>query len=139
LFISATSDLASYRREAEDTLLSLQKFPIQERNFTLSYAPLTSRLRAFIERCDAVIYLAGFYYGTEPPTRPPDQPRRSYAQLEYDIARELGTPIYIFLATENCEFDACPWQSEEKQELQRGHRRGPKATFRHSLSCAHAA
>ena len=68
VFISATTrDLASYRREIKDTLLSLQIFPIEEISFTRAYGPLKEMLRALIGRCDAVIHLAGFYYGAELP------------------------------------------------------------------------
>ena len=85
VFISgATRDLGSYRREVKDALLTLQIFPIEESNFTLAYGPLVSMLRDLIGRCDAVIHLAGFYYGAEPPQRPPGQRRRSYTQIEYD-------------------------------------------------------
>jgi hypothetical protein len=36
----------------------------------------------------------------EPPQRAPDQPRRPYTQRECDVARELGKPLYLFLASE---------------------------------------
>jgi Domain of unknown function (DUF4062) len=72
VFISgATHDLGSYRREVKDALLTLQILPIEESNFTLAYGPLVSMLRDLIGRCDAVIHLAGFYYGAEPQQRPP--------------------------------------------------------------------
>ena len=80
-------------------------------------------LRDLIGRCDAVIHLAGFYYGAEPPQRPPGQPRRSYTQIEYDVARELKKPLYLFLATENYEPDKLSTQSDEEKELQLTHRR----------------
>ena len=97
VFISATTrDLGSYRREVKDALLSLQIFPIEESTLTLAYGPLTEILRALIGRCDAVIRLAGFYYGAEPLQRPAGEPRRSYTQREYDVARELWkTPLPV--------------------------------------------
>jgi hypothetical protein len=33
----------------------------------------------------------------EPNQRPADVPRRSYTQMEFDIARELQKPVYVFL------------------------------------------
>ena len=42
---------------------------------------------------------------------------------EYDVARELKKPLYVFLATENYEPDKFPTQSEEEKELQLTHRR----------------
>ena len=91
VFISGTTrDLGSYRREIKEALLilTLKIFPIEESNFELTYGPLLAMLRDLIGRCD-VIHLAGFYYGAEPPQRPPGQRRRSYTQIEYDVAREL--------------------------------------------------
>jgi hypothetical protein len=123
VFISATTrDLGSYRREIKDALLSLQIFPIEESSFTLAYGSLTEMLRKLIGRCDAVIHLAGFSYGAEPPQRPPDQPRRSYTQLEYDVTRELGKPLYLFLAAEGCAFDGLPEEGEDERALQLAHR-----------------
>jgi hypothetical protein len=49
-----------------------------------SHGPLTAKLRSLIAPCDAVIHLAGFYYGAEPSQRPSGEPRRSYTQIEYD-------------------------------------------------------
>jgi tetratricopeptide (TPR) repeat protein len=124
VFISATTrDLGSYRREIKDALLTLKIFPIEQSNFALAYGPLTLRLRELIEPCNAVIHLVGFYCGAEPPQRLPGQPRRSYTQLEYDVARQLGKPVYLFLAAENCEFDVHPAQNEEEKALQLAHRR----------------
>ena len=78
MFISATTrGLGCYRREIKDALLSLQIFPIEESSFTMAYGPLTEMLRQLIGRCDAVIHLAGFYYGAEPSQRPVGKPRRS--------------------------------------------------------------
>ena len=45
------------------------------------------------------------------------------AQIEYDVARELRNPLFLFLAAKNCEFDDCPEQSEEERTLQLAHRR----------------
>jgi hypothetical protein len=43
-----------------------------------------------------VIHLAGFYYGAEPSQRPSGEPLRSYTQIEYDVARELRNPLFLF-------------------------------------------
>src|SRR5271166_6522251 len=124
VFISGTTrDLGSCRREIKEALLTLKIFPIEESNFELTYGPLVAMLRDLIGRCDVVIHLAGFYYGAEPPQRPPDQRRRSYTQIEYDVARELKKPIYLFLAAENYEPDKLYAQSDEEKELQLTHRR----------------
>src|SRR5271166_4722253 len=124
VFISATTrELRSYREEVKNALLTLKILPIEERNFPLAYGPLVTMLRDLIGPCDAVIHLAGFYYGAEPAQRRPGEPRRSYTQIEYDVARELKKPLYLFLATEDYEPDKLFTQSDEEEELQLTHRR----------------
>ena len=49
-----------------------------------------------------MIHIAGRCYGAEPCERPAEAPRRSYTQLEYDLARELGKPVYVFVTDEGC-------------------------------------
>jgi hypothetical protein len=121
VFISATtSDLGSYRREIKDALLTFQ---IEESDFGLAYGPLTAMLSGLIERCEAVIHVVGLYYGAEPPQRPPGEQRRSYSQIEYDLARKLKKPIYLFLAADSYEPDKRFAQTEEEKELQLAHRR----------------
>ena len=63
------------------------------------------KLKQRIAECDAVVCLIGFAYGGEPSQRPPDQPRRSYTQWEYFLARKLGKPVYLLLADEKTQFD----------------------------------
>jgi len=114
VFISATTrDMGSYRAAIQNALLTLNIFPIQQDNFARAYGQLTDMLHQLIGRCDAVIHLAGFYYGAEPPQRPPEAARRSYTQLEYDVARQLGKPIYLFLATEDSETEKTLTQTDE--------------------------
>ena len=97
VFISATTrELGSYREEVKNALLTLGIFPIEQTNFRLAHGPLTTKLRSLIGPCDAVIHLAGFYYGAEPSQRPSGEPRRSYTQIEYDVARELRNPTLPF-------------------------------------------
>src|SRR6202043_1191931 len=125
VFISATTrELRSYRGETKNALLTLKIFPIEQSNFELAHGPLTKVLHDLIDRCDAVIHLAGFYYGAEPPQRPVGKPRRSYTQIEYDVARELGKPIYLFLATKDCKTDETLAQTDEEKSLQMAHRQG---------------
>jgi hypothetical protein len=53
------------------------------------------------------VHCGDLYYEAEPPQRPPGERRRSYTQIEYDVARELKKPLYLFLATENYGPDEC--------------------------------
>jgi hypothetical protein len=78
VFISATiRELRSYREDVKNALLTLGTFPIEQSNFELAHGPLTKVLHGLIDRCGAVIHLAGFYFGAEPPQRPVGKPRRS--------------------------------------------------------------
>ena len=93
---STTTDLGSYRDLAEQTLLSQESFhPVVQRHFPPDYRTLKDFLIHRVAECDAVICLIGTVFGAMP-TECGDPPR-SYTQLEYDVARELGKPVYIFL------------------------------------------
>lgn len=79
-------------------------------------------LRGRIASCDAVIHLVGEVYGAEPQTRQPREPRRSYTHLEYDLARELGKPVYVFFCGADFPYDAHAAEDAERQALQGAHR-----------------
>jgi hypothetical protein len=49
-------------------------------------------LQPVIRECRAVVHLIGYAYGDEPDRRQPAEHRRSYAQLEYDLAVSLRRP-----------------------------------------------
>jgi hypothetical protein len=123
VFISGTStDLKSFRRTVVDALLLIGIHPVAQDHFTPDHRTVEEMLREKIRDCDAVICLVGFVYGAERQHRPAGQPRRSYTQLEFDIAGELGKAVYRFLAEEHCDFDAMPEEPEELRLLQRDHR-----------------
>lgn len=87
IFISATShDLASYRRAVRDVLITQGQHSVVEEHFRPEYRSIVAFLDALIAPCDAVICLVGWTYGREPHQRPPEQPPRSYTQMEYDTA-----------------------------------------------------
>ncbi|MEX2213220.1 MAG: DUF4062 domain-containing protein [Phycisphaeraceae bacterium] len=120
-FVSATSrDLRSYREHTRQALLTGGVFPVVQEHFPPDYRSLVDFLRAQIERCDLVICLVGFAYGAAPTTeggRP-----RSYTQLEYDVARELRKPVYVFVADEGCPLDQPPADESRYLQLQLRHR-----------------
>src|SRR4051794_32331084 len=97
VFISATShDFQSYREVVKSALLTGGVFPVVQQHFPPDHRALVRFLEDQIERCDAVICLVGFVLGAVS-----DGPgARSYTQIEYDVARALGKPVYVFLATE---------------------------------------
>ena len=122
IFVSATSaDLGLCRKAVADVLLTLGALPVVQDHFGPDYRSISEMLRDRIEGCDAVIRLVGRRYGQEPRERPADRPRRSYTQLEYEIAFELGKPIFLFLAADDCTFDQSPDEPEELFGLQLEH------------------
>lgn len=123
VFISATSgDLRSCRQLIKEALLTLNCVPIEQTNFPPDHRTVSEMLRTRIASCDAVIHVAGEVYGYEPHERAADEPRRSYTQLEYDIARALHKPVYVFLCGEGFPYDSHPPEDAEKQQLQQAHR-----------------
>jgi tetratricopeptide (TPR) repeat protein len=124
VFISAvTRELGSVRTLVKKALEDNDYHAVEQDNFPPDYRDLKAKLRERINSCDAVVHIAGHCYGAEPPERPADAPRRSYTQLEYDMAVERGKPVYVFLT--GAEFPADPHDAEapELQELQAAHRR----------------
>ena len=123
VFISATSaDLGSYRRAVRDILLDRGVHPIVQDHLERDYQELLDILRQQINACDAVICLVGFAYGQEPKNRPASAPRRSYTQLEFEIAEAFGKPVYVFLADAECPFDPHQEEPPELRQLQQEHR-----------------
>lgn len=123
IFISAaTADLGSCRRIIKDALLTLGCTPIEQTNFPPDAQSVRDMLREKIAACDAVIHIAGHVYGAEPVQQQPGEPRRSYTQLEYDIAQELARPVYVFICGDGFPYDEHEPEDDERQALQRAHR-----------------
>ncbi len=129
IFISTTiQDLRSCRKLIRDTLLTLGCLPVVQEHFAPDTSTVRAMLREKIAACDAVIYLAGECYGAEPKTRAPGEPRRSYTQLEYDLARELGKPCYVFLCADGFLYDPHDLEPGDLRALQQVHRTALTAT-----------
>ncbi|MBV9127156.1 MAG: tetratricopeptide repeat protein [Verrucomicrobia bacterium] len=123
IFVSATSkDLKSCRQLVSDALLTLGCVPITQDHFAPDAHTVREMLRAKIAACDAVIHLAGECYGAEPHEHDPSTPRRSYTQLEYDIARELKKTLYTFLCAPDFPYDAHEPEPDDLRALQQQHR-----------------
>src|SRR5260370_42283579 len=106
VFVSATSrDLGSFRKAVSGVLQTLEALPVVQDHFGPDYRTVVEMLREKIGACDAVICLVGSAFGREPEGRAADQPRRSYTQLEYEIAVELRKPVVVFVATDACPLD----------------------------------
>lgn len=117
VFVSATSqDLGSYRLVVRDGLLTAGIHPVLQDHFPPDYREISEMLRDKIRPCDAVICLVGNRYGAAP-TQTADTPR-SYTQLEYFIARELGKTIYLLMAAKTCAFDPVQPEPADRAALQ---------------------
>ncbi len=123
IFVSATSrDLRTARGLVSEGLRRMECLPIVQDDFPPDYKSVRDMLRTKIATCDAVVHLAGFYYGAEPQPVLPGPDRRSFTQMEYEIAMEMKKPCYVFLCGENFPFDKHDPEPEDKQQLQRDHR-----------------
>ena len=124
VFISAvTRELGSVRKLVKKALEDNDYHAVEQDNFPPDYRDLIAKLRERINSCDAVVHVAGHCYGAEPAERPADAPRRSYTQLEYDIAVELGKPVYVFLTG-----DRFPTDPHEPEPPSSGSCRRPTAS-----------
>jgi tetratricopeptide (TPR) repeat protein len=123
VFISAvTRELGSVRELVRKGLEKNDYHPVEQRSFSLSHRKVKDKLRWRIASCDSVVHIAGHCYGAEPKYRPADAPRRSYTQLEYDMAVELGKPVYVFLTGERFPTDSYKPEAAELRKLQEAHR-----------------
>jgi hypothetical protein len=123
---AARRDLKSFRQTAAATLQEhaarvckhgLLEVVFQE-EFPPDYQTVWENLRQHILGCDAVICLVGYTYGREPRDVPPGFIRRSYTQMEFDIARALGKPVYVFRADDRSALDPHEPEPEELRALQ---------------------
>ena len=105
IFISATTrDLGSVRRKVKDRLVTLGYLPVEQEHFGLHPGTIRSLLQDKIEQSDGVVHIVGELYGTGPPAGTED--RRSYTQMEYDLARERNKPLYLIVCDETFPYDA---------------------------------
>jgi tetratricopeptide (TPR) repeat protein len=125
VFISATSkDLGTVRELVEEALLTMDCMPIEQTNFPPDYRSVREMIEEKVTGCEAVIHIVGTRYGAEPDpsTLPEGAVRRSYTQMEADIARKLEKKLYIFVCSEDFPYDHAEAESEELQGLQRAYR-----------------
>ncbi|MFN6303662.1 MAG: tetratricopeptide repeat protein [Planctomycetota bacterium] len=126
VFISATSrDLKRYREVITQWARSRGYEPVVQEEFSVhsDYNTVVQTLRDKMAPCDAVIHLAGLYYGFEPSNRPDGELRRSYTQLEYELGKELKRQVFRFIAREDYARDNEFTQTDEQVTLQRSHRK----------------
>jgi hypothetical protein len=133
IFLSGVShEFGSFRDAVE---LAIQKkgcFADNQPGFAPDYRTVEEMLRRRLYDCDAVIHVVGFRFGAEPNQRPASVPRRSYTQMEFDIAREMSKPVYVFLSNDASLRDPPkPDEAPENAELvalQLAHRQAVQGT-----------
>ena len=127
IFISGVShEFGSFRNAVENEIKMKGCFAENQPGFHPDYGTVEEMLRRRLHDSDAVIHIVGFRFGAEPNQRPANAPRRSYTQMEFDIARELQKPVYVFLSADAAvrqppEPDEQP-EDDEAEALQRAHR-----------------
>ncbi len=133
IFLSGVShEFGSFRDAVEVEVQTKGCFPDNQPAFAPDHRTVEEMLRRRLHDCDAVIHLVGFRFGAEPKDRPASAPRRSYTQMEFHIARELGKPIYVFLSHEASlrdppKLDEAP-EAAELVALQLAHRKAVQST-----------
>src|ERR1041385_2261424 len=101
IFLSGVSnEFASFRDAVEVEVQRKGCFADNQSSFGVDYHTVEEMVRRRLHDADAVIHIVGFRYGGEPKDRPAGKPRRSYTQMEYDIARELEKPVYVILSAD---------------------------------------
>lgn len=99
VFISATStDLRDCRKVVNNVLQTSDIQPVDQEHFPPDHRSLDEYLRGTVGECDAVVCLVGHVFGAVPPDAP--DPPRSYTQLEYEYARSLNKPVFVFIASD---------------------------------------
>ena len=134
VFISATSrDLAPVRKSVRESLLVMGCHPIEQDSFPPDYRKVIEMLEDKISSCEAVIHIVGMRYGAEPKydSLPEGNKRRSYTQLEADIAKNQGKKLYLFICGEEFPYEQA---DPEQPEL-----RSNQIAYRESLAKGHTA
>lgn len=117
IFLSGVShEFGTFRDAVEVEIQKKGCFAENQPGFAPDYRTVAEMLRRRLHDADAMIHIVGFRYGAEPHQRPAGVPRRSYTQMELDIARELQKPVYVFLSNDARVRDAP--QAEEQPEAE---------------------
>ena len=100
IFLSGVShEFGSFRDAVENEIEMKGCFAENQPGFPPDYRTVEDMLRKKLHESDAVIHIVGFRFGAEPNLRPLGVARRSYTQMEFDIAREMGKPVYVFVSS----------------------------------------
>ena len=99
IFLSGVShEFGTFRDAVENEIEMKGCFAENQPGFPPDYCTVEEMLTRKLTDADALIHIVGFRFGAEPNQRPAGVPRRSYTQMEFDIARKLAKPVFIFLS-----------------------------------------
>ncbi|MCE9612105.1 MAG: hypothetical protein K8R23_18050 [Chthoniobacter sp.] len=128
---AATPELAFTRDAVEATLRDLGAEPVYLDQTPLG-KPFAECLRERLLECRAVIHIAGHCAGYVDTVGAPAtyaEGRRTHAQLEHDLARQMRKELYIFVCIEDFADSSkdtnepdLPLEPEEMRRLQHAHR-----------------
>lgn len=111
IFVSSTfSDLKDERKEVIENLLNAKYIPAGMEMFTASNNEQFKYIKKIIDNCDYYVLIIGGRYGSINPAT-----RKSYTQMEYEYAIEIGMPILAFPIS---NIDALP---PDKKDLDLSH------------------
>lgn len=92
VFVSSTfSDLKDERKEVIENLLNAKYIPAGMEMFTASNNEQFKYIKKIIDNCDYYVLIIGGRYGSINPIT-----EKSYTQMEYEYAMEIGIPILVF-------------------------------------------
>ena len=95
-FVSSTyEDLKQHRQATQDAALRLKVLPLGMELWTASPKPALRYCLDELAEADLMILIVGTRYGSV------TDDGRSYTEAEYDQARKLNIPIYVFLPGNN--------------------------------------
>ena len=133
IFLSGvTHEFGSFRDAVENELEMKQCFAENQPGFPPDFCSVEEMLRRKLKDSDAVIHIVGFRFGAERNDRSAGALRRSYTQMELDLAREMEKPVYVFLSSDATVRQ--PPDSKEQPEdaeavgLQLAHRKAVQST-----------
>ena len=91
-FVSSTmKDLRKERAAVCEALLMQEVMPVSMEFFPCSNRKPEDFIRFKMSRCDFSILIVGNRYGSK-------SNGKSFTEMEYDMANELGIPIYVFIS-----------------------------------------
>ncbi|MCP4257251.1 MAG: DUF4062 domain-containing protein [Planctomycetes bacterium] len=102
VFVSSTTkDLGDARKKVCDQLLQLNLQPDGMDFYTSDPNPPKQLDQTKVDECDAVVVIVGHLYGSSPKGG-----KKSFTELEYDVAIASGKPVYPFMASDEFLFSS---------------------------------